>query len=475
MPSIQDTRIRKLYANLEDRRRTDPSVRLDKAAALEVLAAVGDGRRRSAKKVLAELQAPGISSADQVELARKGMRDFEKRDLLHLLDAGSVPLAAETKALFEAVVDRTPVDPNAPLQILGDQRNGFSGIARPGDTIEAINLTTAPPGRLHMDEAVEIGKADASGRFNNLRVDGMQEGDLIRLRVKRADGTRSDFVTVRASGIGPRDTRNALVALFRINAADQGRGKVAITNINASRQVSEPGAVLQFRNVRTGEKTRVTITEEGGFPEGFSIRGRAGDQLAVAVSDGTNNKDFAVELDSRLTVSGDEQGEDLIADPALHKDELGPDGTPLFGKKRFTGPLFKNGASPNDVQQGQIGDCYLPSAIAAVAVQNADALERMIVDNGDGTFTVTFKEKDWATGRWKDVPITVDGDLYVRAYGGPLYGSTAGPDQGERTMELWFPLIEKAYAAWKGSFDVIGRGGHSSDVMEAVLGRPGGT
>jgi hypothetical protein len=97
----------------------------------------------------------------------------------------------------------------------------------------------------------------------------------------------------------------------------------------------------------------------------------------------------------------------------------------------------------------------------------------MIVKNSDGSYTVTFKEYDWRTSKYKDVPVKVDGDLYVRAWGGPLYGATLGSDKGEKTMELWFPLIEKAYAQWKGSYDAIGNGGMSSDVFEACLGKSG--
>ncbi len=40
-------------------------------------------------------------------------------------------------------------------------------------------------------------------------------------------------------------------------------------------------------------------------------------------------------------------------------------------------------------------------------------------------------------------------------------------------MELWFPLVEKAYAQWKGSYNAIGNGGLSSEVFEEVLGRAG--
>ena len=86
-------------------------------------------------------------------------------------------------------------------------------------------------------------------------------------------------------------------------------------------------------------------------------------------------------------------GGDLIKEPALRTDELHAHGTPKFSTKRFTGPLFNNGPTPQDVQQGQIGDCYFPSAMAALAQNNAEAIQNMIKENGDGTYTVVFKER----------------------------------------------------------------------------------
>ena len=93
-------------------------------------------------------------------------------------------------------------------------------------------------------------------------------------------------------------------------------------------------------------------------------------------------------------------------------DELDSAGKPRFSKTNFTGPLFIDGAKPEDVQQGQIGDCYFPAAMAAIAKQNPDAVNNMVKDNGDGTYTVTFKQKDWSTGRFKDVAIKVVRDLH---------------------------------------------------------------
>jgi Calpain family cysteine protease len=468
---FNDSRIKSLYANLEAQRRTDPNVKIGDRQVLEILGAVADSSSKSFNKAMTELQKPGVTRAEQVELIKKGMSANEKADLAKILDSGTVPLEPAAKNFIEAVLDRAPVNPGAALQITGDQRNGIAGLARPGASIEAINVTTAPGGRLHIDDTMEIARADSSGRFSGGRLPEIKDGDQIRLRARYADGTTSDWVTVKAN-MGGTDTRNAVVALFRVGLSDAGNGKIGVVNINESRQISEPGAKLQFTNARTNEKTVITLDDNGTFPANLKLNGKTGDTFSVAATDGTNNTSFSTEVGKVTVGGGAPSGGDKVPDPALHKDELNSDGTPRFGKKEFTGPLFKGGIEPADVFQGQIGDCYFPSAMAALALNHADEIEKMIKSNGDGTYTVTFKEKDWMSGRFKDVPIKVDGDLYVRSWGGPLYGAS-GRDRGETSMELWFPLIEKAYAAWKGSYNEIGSGGLSNDVFEAVLGKDG--
>lgn len=484
MPTkISDKGIANIYTKLQSEAASNPNATVGTKQALELLAQVGDRSGWSSSSVLKDLSKPGVSQQAQIDLAKKGMTATEKKDIETILDGGKIRLEPSAKAFLEAVVGRTSPNPppppppvgNGSLQITGNQANGITGTAKAGDSIEAINLSAAPTGRLTLEDTMEIGKADAGGRFANAKLTGdqaIQEGDLIRMRARHADGTAGEWVTVKAQGTGQADTRNAAVAIFRVGLVEQG-GKIAVSNINASRQVSEPGAVLQFSNACTGEKTKVTMDDKGSFPAGFTIPGKAGDVFSIAATDGKNNTTFATEVGKLTVPGGAPLTGDLIKDPALHKDELNADGTPRFSTKRFTGPLFKDGPKPTDVQQGQIGDCYFPSAMAAIAQNNPEAIEKLIKDNGDGTYTVNFKEKDWSTGRFKDVQIKVDGDLYVRSWGGPLYGATLGADKGEKSMELWFPLVEKAYATWKGSYNDIGNGGMSSDVFEAVLGRDG--
>jgi hypothetical protein len=199
------------------------------------------------------------------------------------------------------------------------------------------------------------------------------------------------------------------------------------------------------------------------------LAGKAGDRFSIAVTDGAHNRPLR-EVAGYVTVAGGARSGDLAPTPALHKDELNADGTPKMVKKTFSGPLFRDGVSMHDVQQGSLANCYFPAAVAAVAHARPELLQRLVKDNGDGTFTFTFTQRDWATGRTKKVPVTVDGDLWVKPdKGTPVYGR-GGTDHRPESMELWFPLLEKAYAQWKGSYDTVGNGGVASDVFEELTG-----
>jgi Calpain family cysteine protease len=146
------------------------------------------------------------------------------------------------------------------------------------------------------------------------------------------------------------------------------------------------------------------------------------------------------------------------------------DGTPFV-----QGSGDSNAVQYNDIQQGQLGDCYLMSAMGEVAKQNPQAIQDAIKDNGDGSYTVRFYEKKgdglfgWFGHHYEPKEIRVTPDLPVDANGNPVFAQTG--DANGSNKELWPALIEKAYAQWKGSYDGIGHGGNPGDAMSALTGK----
>lgn len=111
-------------------------------------------------------------------------------------------------------------------------------------------------------------------------------------------------------------------------------------------------------------------------------------------------------------------------------DELNPDLRPGQTYKLINEPLWvdANGnpvdPDPDDIRQGGLGDCWLLAGLGSVVQADPEAIKRLIDDNGDGTYTVHFRDRD----------VTVDG-----------WVST---DNSQNAF--WVKIVEKAYAQYAG-------------------------
>ncbi len=134
-------------------------------------------------------------------------------------------------------------------------------------------------------------------------------------------------------------------------------------------------------------------------------------------------------------------------------------------------PLFSSaGPSYSDLAQGDLGDCYLLSALGSIAKASPQDIENMFINNGDGTYTVRF----FTSSGTADY-VTVNTALPVSSSkGSSLIYSNLGVGNS-----LWLPLAEKAYAQWNetgnegrgGKNDYAStEGGWMGDVYGQVLG-----
>ena len=149
------------------------------------------------------------------------------------------------------------------------------------------------------------------------------------------------------------------------------------------------------------------------------------------------------------------QGEDLgdlaAGDSADHLEKLvnkwflGLDrpsstiGTDTYVYAEAKASLFPYAPVYTDVRQGHVGDCYLMSGLAEIAMHNRAAIQNMFIVNGDGTYTVRFYN-----GRQADY-VTVDSYLPANDQGEYVFANH-GQSLEDTTIALWVPLAEKAYA-----------------------------
>ncbi len=116
-------------------------------------------------------------------------------------------------------------------------------------------------------------------------------------------------------------------------------------------------------------------------------------------------------------------------DPNNAYTNVGATGYTLFGP---------NGPSFTDVAQGSAGDCWMLSSLAETAARDPQIIQKMFINNGNGTWTVRF----YVNGAPDYV--TVNDQLPVAtAY--PSYNGGYAFDAPQNGI-LWVALAEKAFA-----------------------------
>jgi len=103
-------------------------------------------------------------------------------------------------------------------------------------------------------------------------------------------------------------------------------------------------------------------------------------------------------------------------------------------------PLFADGATPTDVKQGKVGDCYYLAALASVAVVDPDRFPHLIAELGDGTFLTRYT---YVSGEVAIARLTME--VAVNTSGGTIYAGIRG--------DTWVALMEKAFAHFRYGAD----------------------
>lgn len=224
------------------------------------------------------------------------------------------------------------------------------------------------------------------------------------------------------------------------------------------------------RNATMKERLKTAGYEEGA---GLLKPGAAGPRGAGAGGRvGRKQEGPLGNLWARLTGDPRKQPEDGGAkdpkkDPAVQPDAKSEHVSDPTYQKVAGKPFIKEADDPDeiamdDVSQGRLGDCYFVAALAAIAAKNPDAIRRMVKDNGNGTYTVTFHEGG---------AVVVDDQFPMQ--GGQVAYARPGDQDAKDGKELWVMLIEKAWAKLKGGYEEI-RGSKvrmkSEDAMEALTG-----
>lgn len=123
-------------------------------------------------------------------------------------------------------------------------------------------------------------------------------------------------------------------------------------------------------------------------------------------------------------------------------------------------PVVVNTIHPNDVDQGELGDCWILSSITALA-EHPHRVEKLLVTqrvNDVGLFQVQLCVR----GIWRTITL----DEYIPCYprGGPKFTKC-------KEQELWVSFVEKAFAKTYGSYERCIEG-DASNGMTTLTGCP---
>ena len=151
--------------------------------------------------------------------------------------------------------------------------------------------------------------------------------------------------------------------------------------------------------------------------------------------------------------------------PALTRDEDNEKLTDDFVYSKVEGDHSPKNPTGKDTAQGSAGDCFFIASMAAVANASPGAIKDMVkYDKGKGTYTVRFYEEQ---GRGASKPVYIEVDAYLPTEKGNRKDPTYAGDEGG---VMWSAIIEKAYAKWKGGYNVIGEGGTGEEAMAEITG-----
>jgi Ca2+-binding RTX toxin-like protein len=127
-----------------------------------------------------------------------------------------------------------------------------------------------------------------------------------------------------------------------------------------------------------------------------------------------------------------------------------------------------------DINQGQMGDCFLLASIGELALFDPSWITQMIHANTDGTETVTLYRAangslpNYGATSYAPAAINVTNTFPSNAVNGY---SSRGVYNGQQ--EIWVQVLEKAVATTWGGYSAISNGGSPSIVMEELTGCSG--
>jgi hypothetical protein len=332
------------------------------------------------------------------------------------------------------------------LRIATNSNGWLSGTAAAGAKIVIENKSLAPfaPNPIQV-----VTTADSAGGFR-VRVPAGVAGDFVR--VSRGN----THVDIRLSSSQSARRPEAELQGLRLHAGR--KGLVEFSRVTKQAVIAEPFAELHFTKRGNQKPTIIQLDRDGCLPANAALQGKKGDVFDVAVHT--------------------ENGKATLVGNVWTSLIVGEDSTPRAADvgqgrmKRVHGALHVDGIGLDDARQGDVGDCWLVAPLAALASKCPDAIAKMVSPLPDGSYVVRFHKYDVTTKRHVIHEEFVTPSFYQNQDDDSLGEESKLYGRGGAPRELWFALIEKAYAQWKGGYAAISCG-YPYTAFELAMGAAG--
>jgi hypothetical protein len=270
--------------------------------------------------------------------------------------------------------------------------------------------------------------------------------ERIQLSSTLGDGSIGSFLSaLKTSAHVTRTTDSASVGLERVILASPTTTRAARLTCPAApaftaTPVSATQINLSWTSVAGASRYVVEGFDNGVWTRvGDLGRGSTGETISGLIPGTTYNFRVGAFNAKRTTWANG------VSVTTFQSNDFANNPTALVAYSPVSGSLFgANGPSYLDVQEGDVGDCWLLAALAEVAARAPSAIENMFtydgtaVENGSSVGIYTVRFFNYAgTAEY----VTVDTELPA---GGTFYDAPAN-------AVLWVALAEKAYAAANGA------------------------
>ncbi len=127
--------------------------------------------------------------------------------------------------------------------------------------------------------------------------------------------------------------------------------------------------------------------------------------------------------------------------------------------------------SANDINQGQLGDCFLLSSIGELAIYDPAAITKMISITATGTESVAlFESSNGSVPGFGATQFTATSQSVSNSFSAASVNNGASQDVVGGDKEIWVQVLEKAYAQANGGYTGISNGGNPCIALQQLTG-----